>query len=89
MKTHIALMHDLSDDSILAKKGGLKKSFIFNESLEENVFCRNEEEQKNQQEQEKIRVMTQEAFKVDLNNLYNELIQEYTELKQSTLKVVV
>lgn len=47
MKTHIALMHDVNDDSILAKKGGLKKPYIYNENIEDDVFCRNEEEQKN------------------------------------------
>ena len=46
------------DDNILVNAGGLKEPYIFNSEIEENPFCRGEEEKRDQKEIESERILT-------------------------------
>lgn len=62
---------------IFETKGGLNEPYVYNDQLlEEDPFCRlNEEEKKDEKAIQGERMLTQEAVKIELKNMYNTLME--------------
>ena len=85
-----SLVKDLPGN-ILEQQGGLLKPYIYSEETEEgDPFFRidSQEEQKNEKALEGERIMTQEAMKMQLKTVFEEIQTEFNLIKEHVKKIV-
>lgn len=86
------------EDSILGASipGGLKEPFIYNSSMiEEDPFCRHEEEKESAETKGAGGGMTQdqilaiEGLKIQLKKIYEEIVDQFEVLRPKVAKVII
>lgn len=77
IKNNIKLFLDSDNQFLTSRNSGLKEPYLYNDELEENPFFRemneDEEHKENKQQKESEKVLAQEALKIDLKNIYEEI----------------
>ena len=87
------------DDGILGQHflGGLKEPYIYNANLAEegDPFCRTADNEESKEgpaakagEMTQDQILTIEGLKINLKNIYNEVISEYQALKPRVAKII-
>ena len=87
------------EDGILGQHfpGGLKEPYIYNANMieEGNPFCRTPEDEESKEgaaskpgEMTQDQILTIEGLKINLKNIYNEVINEYQALKPRVAKIL-